>query len=46
MSEFIIKLWKICCDNKELVFATAVAVIGDICFHWHNMLIDAVKSKI
>lgn len=46
MQEFIIKLWKVCCDNKEIVLTTAIAVIGDICFHWHNILIDAVKSKL
>lgn len=46
MPEFIIKLWKVCCDNKELVLTTVIAVIGDICFHWHNMLIDTVKSKL
>ena len=46
MQEFIIKLWKVCCDNKEIVLTTVIAVIGDICFHWHNILIDAVKSKL
>lgn len=46
MQEFIIQIWNICCDNKEIVLTTAIAVIGDICFHWHNLLIDAVKSKL
>ena len=40
------KLLEVCYDNKEIVLAAAVAVIGDICFHWHNMLIDAIKSKL
>jgi len=46
LPEWIIKLWKLCCDNKELVLSTAVAVIGDICFNWYNILINTIKSKL
>lgn len=46
MPEWLKKLLEVCYDNKEIVLAAAVAVIGDICFHWHNILIDAIKSKL